>query len=439
MTAPWLDLLGLALLILANGALSTSELAIVSARKGRLEARAAEGDRRSRIALELSSDPNRFLSTVQIGITLVGTLAGALGGARLADPLAEAIRPLPMLDRWAGPIALALVVAAITTLTVIFGELVPKRLALAAPERFARLTAPMLRRLSRLAVPLVRLLSASTELVLRLVGVRAVAEPPVTDDDVKQLILQGIEHGVFEPAEHDMIRGVLRLGDRRAGALMTPRGAIVWIDVNDPPEEVLRKVVATPRTCFPVCDGTLDDVLGIVRVKDLLELGLARGPLMLKGRLAVPLFLYEGTRGLKVLDTFRKTGQHFALVLDEYGSVEGVLTLTDLLEAIVGDLPDADAPTPPRARRLPDGSWIVDGMLNLDDVRDRITHRDLPEGDYHTLAGFLITRFGHLPAPAEHLDWSSFRFEVADVSSNRIRTVRVVPLKPGVEDHDPVG
>jgi putative hemolysin len=422
---PWFELAGLLVLILANGAFSTAELAIVSARKGRLERLAKAGDRRARAALELAEDPNRFLSTVQIGITLIGTLAGAFGGATLAEPLANSLRPLPLIDDSADPIALVIVVIGITYGTLILGELVPKRIALASPESIARLTAPTLRLLSRISVPLVRLMSGSTNLVLRMIGIRSDSEPPVTDEDVKQMILEGIEHGVFEPVEHDMIRGVLRLGDRRAGALMTPRSEVIWLDINDSPEEIRRKVSTSPHSGFPVCDGSIDNVLGIVRVKDLLMLGLTHHPVELKGRLAMPLFLYEGTRGLKVLESLQKTGQHFAVVLDEYGSVEGVLTLTDLFESIVGDLTAPGEPPGPRADQRPDGSWLVDGMLSIDSFRDRIAHRDLPPGDYHTIAGFVITRLGRIPSVGDQLDWADYRFEVVDVSAHRILRLRV--------------
>lgn len=428
MTVPWPELIALLVLILANGTLSTAELAIVSARKGRLELLSREGNRRARVALEMADDPNRFLSTVQVGITLIGIMTGAIGGVALSEPLADRLRSLRVVGESADLIALAAVVVAITYLTLILGELVPKRLALAAPERFAMLTAPGLRLIARLSVPLVRLLGWSTDTVLRLLGIRHGEDPPVTDEDIKSLILQGIEHGVFEPVEHDMIRGVFRLGDRRAGALMTPRGEVVWLDVNDPPDEIRRKVTGSPHSCFPVCEGSIDQVLGIVRVKDLLALGFSERAVELKGRLTIPLFLYEGTRGLKVLEAFQKTGHHFAVVLDEYGSVEGVLTLTDLLEAIVGDLAGPGEPSGPRASLLPDGSWLVSGMLPADALRDHVVHRDLPPGDYHTVAGFVIFRLGHIPAVGESLDWEGYRFEVADVSANRIEKIRVGPV-----------
>lgn len=430
MTVPWPELIALLALILANGTLSTAELAIVSARKGRLELLSREGNRRARLALALADDPNRFLSTVQIGITLIGILTGAIGGTALSQPLADLLRPLPVIEDSAEVLAFGIVVVTITYLTLILGELVPKRLALAAPERFAMLTAPGLWLVSTLSVPLVRLLGWSTDSVLRVFGIRHGEEPPVTDEDIKSLILQGIEHGVFEPVEHDMIRGVFRLGDRRAGALMTPRGEVVWLDVNEPPEEIRRKVTGSPHSCFPVCEGSIDQVLGIVRVKDLLVLGLSDHAVELKGRLTMPLFLYEGTRGLKVLEAFQKTGQHFAVVLDEYGVVEGVLTLTDLLEAIVGDLSGPGEAPGPRAVLLPDGSWLVDGMLPADALRDHVVHRDLPPGDYHTIAGFFIFRLGHIPEIGEALVWEGYRFEVVDVSANRIHKIRVSPISP---------
>lgn len=430
MSLPWPAIAALALLILANGVFAMAELAIVSARKARLEQRASKGDRAALQALRLAEDPNRFLSTVQVGITLVGTLAGAIGGAAIAEPLARRLATVPHLDGWAEPIAFGLVVVTITYMNIVLGELVPKRLALAAPERLARLTAPGLRLLAVAAIPVVKLLGASTELILRVIGIRHVTEPSVTEEDITLLVRQGMQAGVLEPAEHDMVRRVFRLGDRNAGALMTPRSDIVWIDLRDPPEEIRRKVTETPHTCFPVCDATLDDVLGVVRVKDMLPLGLAQRPPDLRGLLTMPLFLYEGTRGLKVLDTFKKSGHHFAVVLDEYGSVEGVLTLTDLLEAIVGDLPSPDEASVPRAVRRADGSWLVDAMLSADEFRDLVAHRDLPNGDYHTVAGFIISRLGHIPSIAETFTWDGLRFEVVDMAANRISRVRVAPVEP---------
>jgi putative hemolysin len=424
-----LEILFLFLLIAANGVFAMSELAVVSARKSRLRQWAESGDRSARTALELSSDPNRFLSTVQVGITLVGTLAGVFGGATLAEDIADRLERFPSLAPYGETIGLAVVVAGIAYFSLIFGELVPKRIAMSHPESIACLVATPLRMLSVVGVPIVRLLGGSTELVLRFFRVRRSAESSVTEEEVKAMVKEGARAGVFEEAEHEMVKRVFRLGDKRAAALMTPRPDVVWLDVADPPEVIQRKITESPHSRFPVCEGALDTVLGIVHVKDLLVHGFIGQPLDFRGLLTMPLFIYEATPGLKVLEMFKSSGTHIAIVLDEYGLVEGLLTLNDILEAIVGDMPDEADASDRRAVKRPDGSWLLDGMLSVDEFRDIFEPVHLPEGDYETLAGFIITRLGRIPEVADRFEWGGITFEVVDMDGNRVDKVLVAPVQ----------
>jgi putative hemolysin len=425
------EILIILVLVLANGVFSMSELAIVSARRARLKPRAEGGDRGAAAALDLAADPNRLLPTVQVGITLVGTFAGVYGGATLAKELGARLATVPALAPYDEPLALAVVVAGITFVTLVLGELVPKRLALNNPERIARLVARPLRGLSRAGVPLVRLLGGTTEAVLRLLGVRADApREGVTEEDVRGLLREGAESGVIEASEHQIVTRVFRLGNREAAELMTPRREVVWIDLADPPEEVRRKLEGTPHSRLPVCDGGLDNVLGIVQVKDLLLHGFQGRPYELRGLLIMPLFVYEGTRAYRVLELFRESGARIALVLDEHGSVEGLITPNDFLEALVGELPSGESRREPLAARRADGSWLLDGRLPLDEAAEHLGLSAFPRSSYRTLAGFVIDRLGHIPAVAEAFDWGGRRFEVVDMDGNRVDRVLVSAIPP---------
>jgi putative hemolysin len=418
----------LLLLVLANGLFSMSELAVLSARKARLKVQAQRGLRGAERAVRLQEDPNRFLPTVQIGITLVGTFAGAFGGITLAEALDAWLETrFPALGPYSEVIAMTVVVVAITYVTLVLGELVPKRMALAHPEWIARHVAGLLDLLSRVTVPVVRILGYSTEGVMRLLGVRASSEPPVTEEDVEAVVRQAAESGVFKPSQHEIVRRVFRLGDRRAGELMTPRNAVVWIDLDDPPAEIRRKIAASPHSRFPVCEGSLDLVVGIVQVKDLLVQSFRGAPFNLRGITMMPLFLYEGTPAFRVLELFKSSGIHIGLVLDEYGSVEGIITMNDLLEALVGDLPaEGDTDEPPIVERE-DGTWLVDGRTSLDDVADRLNLPRFPDGDYHTLAGFLIDRMGRIPRASDRLTWAGRVYEVVDMDHHRVDKILIMP------------
>jgi putative hemolysin len=313
----------------------------------------------------------------------------------------------------------------------VIGELVPKRLALNDPERIAVAVAGLMRALSVLASPLVRLLSFSTDLILQLLGVRPSLEPPVTEEEIKVLLEQGTEAGVFEAAEQDLVESVFTLGDRRASALMTPRHEVAWLDVEDPPEVLEQKIVACPYSRFPVAQGSLDNVLGEVDAKDLLARSLAGEAFNLRALVRKPLYVPEIMPALKVLEVFKQSGTQMAMVLDEYGSIQGLVTLTDILEAIVGDIPSAEELAEPPVMQREDGSWLLDGMLPIDEFKELFQLGDLPgeeQGLYQTLAGFVMSQIGRIPAPADHFEWAGFRFEVMDMDGARVDKVLVVPV-----------
>ncbi len=419
------------LLILANGVFAMSETAFVSARRVRLQQWANEGNTKAAAALEFVNSPNRLLSTVQLGITLIGILAGAFGGATIAGALAEKIHAIPWLAPYSDAIALALVVIIITYLSLVIGELVPKRIALNNPERIAMFMVTSMRVLSAIASPFIHLLSLSTEGILRLIGLRPSSEPPITEEEINVLIEEGTQIGTFEAAEQDMIERIFRLGDRRVSSLMTHRPDIVWLDINDPLLEITQEIRESTYSRFPICDGSLDNVLGMLHVKDLLLQSMAGQHFDLKAALQAPVYVIENSSTLKVLELFKQTGQQAALVIQEYGDIEGLITFNDILEAIVGDISSRDELDHPQVVQREDGSWLLDGMLPIDELKEILNVRALPEesgGDYETLAGFMLTELGRIPAPADHFEWNKFRFEVMDMDGRRIDKVLVQPL-----------
>jgi putative hemolysin len=425
-----IELVIVILLIIANGLFALSETAFVSARKVRLQQWANEGNVKAAAALELVNSPNRLLSTVQLGITLIGILAGAFGGATIAEAVAVYVRAISWLAPYSAAIALALVVLCITYLSLVIGELVPKRIALNNPERLAMFMVTPMRMLSTIASPFIHLLSLSTEAILRLIGLRPSTEPPITEEEINVLLEEGAQIGTFEAAEQDMIERIFRLGDRRVRVLMTHRPDIVWLDVNDPPQEVNQAIRESPFSRFPVCDGSLDNVLGMVHVKDLFQQCMTGQPLDVKAVLQEPLYVLENTRTLKVLELFKQTGTQAALAIQEYGDIEGLITLNDILEAIVGDISSGDDVAHPHAVEREDGSWLLDGMVLLDELKGMLHIRELPEeasGDYTTLAGFVLLNLGHIPKTGEHFEWDGFRFEVMDMDGRRIDKVLVQP------------
>jgi len=419
-------------LILLNGLFAMSETALVSARRIRLRQRAEAGERGARSALELADSPNRFLSTVQIGISLIGVLAGAFGGATIAEPLAGALRSVPALAHYAGPVAFGAVVVTITYLSLILGELVPKRLALNEPEAVASRVAPLMRLLSILASPAVRFLGVSTEAVLRLLGARAPAELPVTEQEVEILLEEGARAGVFEDEERDLVGRALRLDDRPVRDLMTPRPSVVWLDADDPPEEVRRRAAESRHSYFPVARGDLDDLLGLASVKDAWAREITGQPADLLGSLRRTPLVPEGAPATAALETFRRSGLPLALVLDERGHIEGLVTLTDVLEALVGEVPDGDEDADEAIVRREDGSWLVDGLLPADALKERLGFRQLPrkeEADYQTVGGMVMDTLGRVPAAGDRFEWEGYSFEVVDMDGRRVDKVLVTPTR----------
>lgn len=421
-------------LILVNGVFAMSEIAVVSSRKSRLMQRAEAGDPGARRALELAEHPTRFLSTVQIGITLVGVFAGAYGGASIAGRVDTYLEIFPPIARYSEEIALAVVVAAITFLSLVVGELVPKRIGLNHPERIAaRLAGPM-HTLSILAAPLVKVLSISTEGLLRLLRMRKPDEPPVTEEEVAALLEAGAEAGVFEEEEHVLIERIFWLADQRVTTLMTPRHRIQWLDADGPPEVHRQELVHHRFSHYLVCDGDLDHVRGMVRVKDLLAELLAGNSLDLRPALRRPLFVPESLRALRLLEMFRESGVHLAVVVDEFGGVEGLVTLNDVLQEITGTLAE---PSDPRIVRREDGSWLVDASLGMDEFWEGLAleeRRSQARSDFHTLAGLVMTHLGRIPRTGDLFEAHGLRFEVVDMDGHRVDKVLVSRARgPGGE------
>jgi len=418
------------LLLTANGIFSGSEIAIVSARKVRLEQLADQGNKKARAALRLANSPNDFLSTVQIGITLIGILSGAVGGATLAQRIKPLFDGIPALRPYSEGISVVIMVTIITYLSLVIGELVPKRIALNEPEQFACAVAKPMRFLSRLTAPLVHLLSISTDALLRLLGVKASDEPEVTEEEIKVLIRQGAESGMFEEAEHEMVERVFRLGDRPIKALMTPRIDVVWLDVESPLEESLHEVMESTHSRFPVGRGSLDNCIGVVRGSSLLTARLSGQDIDLAAMLQPPLYVAETTRVLNVLEQFKEAGTHMALIIDEYGGIEGVVTLNDLMEAIVGDLPSREDRDEPLVIQREDGSWLLDGSLGIDEIKNLLDKDLLPgegTGNFHTLGGFVMHSLGHIPESGQNFRYDEFKFEVVDMDGTRVDKVLVIP------------
>ncbi len=423
-----LEILIIFVLIVANGLFAMSEIAIVSARKARLKQLSNEGNLKARTALQLATDPADFLSSVQIGITLVGILAGAYGGATLARQLQEALQTIPWLAGSAEVVSMGIVVMGITYLSLVLGELVPKRLALNQPERLASLVAPPMQILARLTRPFVRFLSLSTNAMLGLLRVRPSAEPPVTEEEIKILIDQGAELGMFDRTERDMLRNVFRLADRRASTIMTPRTDIVWLDINEQEEELHQKISSASHSRFPVCDGSLDNLLGFVRTKDVLATSLKEGKVNLRVSLLTPVFVPESATVFKVLEQMRNARKHIVFVVDEYGSITGIVSVNDVLESIVGDLPTIEIPLEQPIVQRSDGSWLVDAAIPIDEFKEYFRLSRLPgeeSGHFQTLAGFVMMMLGKIPKPADHFAWAELRFEVVDMDGQRIDKVLV--------------
>lgn len=418
-------LIAIAVLLLFNGVLAMAETALLSTRKARLQNELNKGDERAGIALKLTEDPNQFLSVIQIGITSIDLLIGALTGATLGLWIDTQLQGYPALAPYSSLIGLLVGVLPVTYLSLVLGELVPKRLALRDPEGVSSFVARPMMFFSRLFHPFVRFLSFSTESVLRMMGVKVSNEPPVTEEEIQLLIDQGTQAGVFEEAEQDMVEGVFSLGDQRVYSLMTPRPDIVWLDINDSLEEIRKKIAECNLSRFPVRQGSLDSIVGVVKARDLLVQSLNGEPIVLKNLLKPAFFVPETMFASRALEILKEKGTDILLVIDEFGALQGLLTINDILEEIVGEM-EIDEP---QATQRQDGSWLLDGMLEIDEFKEIFDLPPLPhEDEYETLSGFVMMSLGRVPQATDHFEWHGLNFEVMDMDGRRVDKVLVTTL-----------
>jgi putative hemolysin len=425
-----LEIFFVVILMLCNALLAMSEFAVVSARRSRLQTLARRRNRGARIALQLLDDSTGFLSTVQIGITLVAVLAGAFSGATLASRLAVWLDQVPAIAPYGEPAGLVIVVVAITYLQLVVGELVPKRIALNDPERIAAGVAPAMRRMARVSAPAVWLLRRSTDTLLRVLGFARGRETTVTEDEVRSLVAEGTRAGVFVPKEREMIEGVLRLSDRTARAIMTPRSEVAWLEEQATAAQILEQLAQRRVSRFPVCRGTIDNPLGVVHMKDLARVALSGAPLVLAAVTVPPLVVLDGTPVLKLLDTFRRERVHIAIVVDEYGATQGVVTPADILEAVAGALPERDDAREASFVRRDDGSWLVAGSAAIDEFEDRVGLSGLRRGQgFDTVAGYALYRLGRLPTVGDTFSDRHGRYEIVDMDGRRIDRLIFAPRR----------
>jgi putative hemolysin len=428
-----MDVALLLLLILLNALFAMAETALTASRKARLQVMVEAGDAGAQHALKLQEEPTKFLSVVQIGITSISILNGIVGDAAFSSALAHWLQGLGLRDRIAEFSSTAIVVVSITFLTIIFGELVPKRIAIMYPETVARLAARPMEILSLVARPFIRLLSWSTEAALALLGFRGGPDRSVTEEEIAASLEEGLDAGIIEAHEHQMVRNVFRLDDRQVGSMMIPRADIIWLDAGATPEDVLRIVREEEHSRYPVCRGGLDDVLGLISAQALLQRAMQSRPLALTEGLQAPVFVPETLSGMELLEQFRVSSVQIVFVVDEYGEVQGMITVRDVLEAIAGEFhtpADEDA----WAVQRPDGSWLFDGLIPTPELKDRLDLKALPDvdrGRYNTLAGMIMLLLGRLPKTAEWGEWDGWRFEVVDLDGKRVDKVLVSALAGG--------
>lgn len=430
------EILLIAILILINGLLVMAEFAIVAAKKSRLQNRAEQGDKEAAEALSLAEKPTNFLSTIQVGITLISIIIGAFGGATTAESLSLVIQGVPALAPYSEALALTVVVIVVTYFTLLFGEIVPKWIGMNDAERIAARVARPVRLLSLAMYPVVLFLSYSTEAVLLVLHLKKGTEPPVTEEEIKILIEQGTEAGVFDEAEADMVEGVFNLADQKAGRFMVLRPDVVALDISESPEKIWVKMVESRRSYFPVYRDELDNFLGIVAIRDLWVQMVEGKTMDIESAITTPLFVPESIPLLKLLDYFRKEGLHIAMVVDELGNIQGLITLHDILEAIVGHLPTDDEPREAEIIVRADGSWLMDGSVTVEDFRESIGVEIRPDEQadrFHTLAGFVMLQLQRIPKTGDRFEWNGFSFEVVDMDGMKLDKVLVSRLPPGTE------
>lgn len=423
------ELLILALLLIANGIFAMAEIAVVTVRKARLKSLADAGSKRAKATLLIAQEPSRFLSTIQVGITLVGMFAGAYGGDTVVTQVVPMLEKFSWLAPHAHAVALALVVIGITFASVIFGELIPKRLGMAYTERVALIFAPTMGRISRIFSPIVWILTTTTEWLLKLFGFKTHREEtPVSEEEVNSLVEEGLNAGVFNKTESQMVAGVLELDELPVTALMTPRPKIVFLNIDDTDEVNWRKIVASGHSYFPIFQGNRDQVLGMVAVKALWAHSAIGLPTTLRNLLVPPLVVPETMTAIHLLEAFKKASKHIALVTDEFGAIQGVVTLIDVLEAIVGDLPNMGPRSAPATKQREDGSWLVDATLGTSELKTLLSLDSLPDedrADFQTVGGFVVTHLGRIPTAGDFFDHAGWRFEVVDMDRHRVDKILI--------------
>lgn len=430
-----MDILIILGLILVNGIFAMSEIAIVTSKRIRLQKLSENGSRGAQAALDLSESPSRFLSTIQVGITLIGIFNGAYGEASLVASLTPELAGIAWISPYAREVSLAIVVVGITFASLILGELVPKRIAMQYPETVAALVSPLMLMLSKLMAPFVRVLTGSTEFILRMLGLHHAKDDAVTEEEIAGMFREGADAGLFEKTEHDIVSRALRLDDQRVAALMTPRMDVHFIDLDDALEVNLAKIADSSYNRFPVCRGDISHIIGIVHAGSLFEQtirGESISTIDIAAATRPPLFVPETISAMQLLETLKKNRAELALVIDEYGEIEGIVTLSDVLGALVGDVSVIDRDHQDDAVQRADGSWLIDGGVTFDRFRELLaTPVRFPEeaaGTYHTLAGFVMTWLGHIPQISEHFEWEGYRIEVVDMDRNRIDRLLVTHM-----------
>lgn len=408
-----------------------AEIAIVSARKSKLQQTAETGNKNAQAALELSKNPNNFLSTVQVGITLIGIFAGAFGGATLANSLDRFLESIPVLAPYSEALSLSIVVLAITYLSLIIGELVPKRLALSNPEKIAMYVARPMNFLSSVVSPVVTILSVSTDFILQRLNIKQINENEITEEEVRILIREGTKMGVFNTVEKDIVERTFNLSDKKATSLMTPRNEIVWIDISGKFESIREIISKKNFDYYPICKGSIDRIVGVINTEEVLAHYLTDGIIKLSEYLHKPLFIPPSMNSLKILGLFKKSGIHMAIIIDEYGSVEGVITIDDILTEIVGDIPMLGDNEEKNIIKRSNNTYLVDGLVTIDEFKEYFQANKLVgknKGDYHTFGGFIIHNLGHIPKTGDKITISNFKIEVIDMDGNRVDKLLVSPL-----------
>ena len=433
------EIILLFVLILINGMFSMAEMAVVSSRRARLQASLEDGDQRAKTVLDLLDNPNDFFSTIQIAITLIGVITGAVGAQTFSHYLVDVLVKVPFLKGVAQPLSVLLISSLITYFSLVIGELIPKRIATNNPEKIAMTMCGPIRVLSKIFLPVVRILSFSTETGLKIIGIKEVEESAVSEDEIKVMIEQGKQDGVFEENEQDIVESVFRLSDQTVDALMTPRTELDWIDLEAPVEESLKEIADSTYHYFPLVRGNPDNVVGVISSKALLDAYIRGSDIDLEKIAEPPLFVPESKPALSLLDDLKASESNFAVVLDEYGGFSGMITPYDLLNELVGDVTNIGEEPNDEDEVLvrDDGSWSFDGMIDIEEFKETIGVKELPAEariGYQTLAGFILSQTGSIPAAGYSFDWTDFHFEIVDMDGLRIDRVFVNRIEPQPEE-----